>query len=130
MRPIGIVPAVIAGALLLAACGGENGAGDAVDDGGGGNAGAGATIQLTAVDNEFETPELEVAAGQSIEVEFTNGGNNPHTFTSEDLDFDTGIVEPGDTVTVTFEAPDGPTGFVCTIHEESDDMVGEIIPSD
>lgn len=129
MRPIGIIPAVIAGALLLAACGGDDGAGDAVDAGDEGNAGAGATIQLTAVDNEFETPELEVAAGQSIEVEFANGGNNPHTFTSENLDFDTGIVDPGDTVTVTFEAPDEPTGFVCTIHEESDDMVGEIVPS-
>lgn len=122
MRPIRIVATVVVGALLLAACGGNDDAGDA------GDGGAGA-IELAAVDNEFETTELEVPAGQSIEVEFTNEGKNPHTFTSGELDFDTGIVDPGDTVTVTFEAPEGPTEFVCTIHEESDDMVGEVVPS-
>lgn len=121
MIPIRLGAAVIAGAMLFAACGG--------DDDAGGDRDAGGAIQLTGVDNEFEPTELEVPSGQSVEVEFTNDGTNPHTFTSEELDFDTGIVDPGDTVTVTFEAPEGPTPFVCTIHVDSDNMVGEIVPS-
>jgi plastocyanin len=62
-----------------------------------------------------------------VTVEFTNDGQNPHTFTSDDLGFDSGTVEAGQSTTVTFEAPSEATPFECTIHGASG-MTGEIVP--
>lgn len=90
---------------------------------------AGNTASISAVDNDFEPEELELPAGEEVTVSFTNDGDAPHTFTSDELGFDTGSVEPGATAEVTFTAPEEDTGFVCSIHEQSDDMVGTIAPS-
>ena len=89
-------------------------------------AGGGDSISLSAVDNEFEPAELSVGSGE-ITVDFTNDGETVHTFTSEELGFDSGNVDPGESASVTFTAPDGPIEFVCTIHE-STGMVGTISP--
>lgn len=91
--------------------------------------GAGAAASIGAVDNAFEPTELELTSGEEVTVSFTNDGDAPHTFTSEELGFDTGNVEPGETAEVTFTAPEEETTFVCSIHEQSDDMVGTIVPS-
>ncbi|MGH3440476.1 MAG: cupredoxin domain-containing protein, partial [Nitriliruptorales bacterium] len=56
-------------------------------------------------------------------VEVRNDGGTPHNFVIEDLDLSTGTIEPGEVVTATFEAPDGPIRFVCTFHPGMD---GEI----
>ncbi len=82
---------------------------------------------ISAVDNEFDPTELELTAGEEVTVTFTNDGETIHTFTSEELGFDTGNVDPGASADVTFMAPDHETPFVCTIHEGSDDMVGTIV---
>ena len=86
-----------------------------------------ASSSISAVDNEFEPTELALTPGEEVTVEFTNDGETAHTFTSEELGFDTGTVEAGDTAEVTFTAPEDETTFVCTIHEGSDDMVGTIV---
>jgi plastocyanin len=83
-------------------------------------------VTLSAVDNSFEPSELAVASGE-VTVEFTNDGENPHTFTSEELGFDSGTIQPGDSKSVTFEAPDKATPFECSIHGSSG-MTGEITP--
>lgn len=112
----------IAAAVVLGACSGASEpAGDSSQ-----NAPA-ASSSISAVDNEFEPTELQLKAGEEVTVEFTNDGETPHTFTSEELGFDTGTVEAGDTAEVTFTAPEEETTFVCTIHEASDDMVGTIV---
>ncbi len=107
-------------ALVLGACGGG-------DEGGGdGGGGGGGGVTLSAQDNSFSPSELAVPSGE-VTVEFTNDGENTHTFTSEDAGFDSGNVEPGASKSVTFEAPDGATTFECSIHGSSG-MTGEIVP--
>ncbi len=115
-------------ALSLSACGGGSGDEAAETTSGGGGGSGGSEISLSAVDNEFEPTTLEVPAGEEVTVNFTNDGETVHTFTSDELEFDSGNVEGGDSKTVTFTAPDGEVEFVCTIHAESDDMVGTISP--
>ena len=107
-------------ALVLGACGGDGGGSSNGAGGGGGE------VTLSAVDNSFEPSELSVPSGE-VTVEFTNDGENPHTFTSKELGFDSGTLDPGDSKTVTFEAPDEATPFECNIHASSG-MTGEITP--
>jgi cytochrome c oxidase subunit II len=111
-------------ALVLGACGGDGGGSSNGGSSSGG--GGGGEVTLSAVDNSFDPSELSVPSGE-VTVEFTNDGQNSHTFSSEQLGFDTGTIEPGDSKTVTFEAPDKATPFQCNIHASSG-MTGEITP--
>lgn len=116
------------GALSLSACGGSSAGKEANTASGGQGSSGGNAISVSAVDNEFEPTTLEVTAGEEVTIDFTNNGETIHTFTSEELGFDSGNVAAGDSKTVTFTAPDGEIEFVCTIHLESDNMVGTIAP--
>ncbi|MGB5558383.1 MAG: cupredoxin domain-containing protein [Paracoccaceae bacterium] len=60
----------------------------------------------------FSPAELDVQAGQA--VRFVNNDNAPHTGTAADGSFDTGALQPGDTVEV--EIPAGNHAFVCRFH--------------
>ena len=111
-------------ALVLGACGGDGGGSSNGGSSSGG--GGGGEVTLSAVDNSFEPSELAVPSGE-VTVEFTNDGQNSHTFSSKQLGFDTGTIEPGDSKIVTFEAPDKATPFQCNIHGSSG-MTGEITP--
>ena len=115
--------ASISALLVLGACSSDPASTSGSSDGAGES---GATSSISAVDNAFEPEELSLAAGEEVTVTFTNEGDAPHTFTSTELGFDTGSVEPGDSAEVTFTAPDQDTTFICTIHEASDEMVGTI----
>ena len=108
-------------ALVLVACGGGD-----ESSGTGGGGGGGGEVALSAQDNSFSPKELAVPSGE-VTVEFTNDGENPHTFSSEEAGFDSGTVDPGASKSVTFEAPDGATAFQCNIHGSSG-MTGEIVP--
>lgn len=110
-------------ALALVACGGGDESSGTGDAGGGGGGGG---VTLSAQDNSFSPSELSVPSGE-VTVEFTNDGSNSHTFTSEELGFDSGMVAAGESKSVTFEAPDGATAFECSIHGSSG-MTGEIVP--
>jgi plastocyanin len=64
---------------------------------------------------DFSLTSVTVAPG--AEVTFENYGENPHTMTADDGAFDSGRVEPGESVKVT--APDEPGAypFHCEIHD-------------
>lgn len=112
--------------LLLAACGGDDAptAGEDNEDTGSGGA---ATLEVSAVDNSFEPASLSAAAGEEVTVEVTNDGENPHTFTIDDLEVDTSTIQPGVSATATFTMPETAVTFYCAIHGQR--MSGTIDPS-
>jgi plastocyanin len=109
---------------MLAGCGGSGGksagAAPSADDD------AGKKITVVAKDNRFEPATLSATAGERVTVVFDNEGALPHTFTIKGLSADTGIVNAGDTKSVTFTVPSEPAEFVCTIHLE---MKGTLSPA-
>ncbi len=76
-------------------------------------AGAAMAAGVSMVDDEFSPSNLTVTVGES--VTFTNQGDNLHTATAEDGSFDTGIVNPGSSATVTFDSP-GSFPYLCNVH--------------
>lgn len=116
----------LATVLLLGACSSGS---EPASTSSSGEDGASSSDSISSVDNEFEPTELKLAPGEEVTLTFTNNGETIHTFTSDELGFDTGNVDPGASAEVTFTAPEEETRFVCTIHEGSDDMVGTISPS-
>lgn len=113
------VSAALLAMVALTGCGGGE------SEGGADIQGLDEEIKVAAADNEFAPTELSVPDGK-LTVTVTNTGDEIHTFTIKSLDVDTGNIEPGESKTVTFDAPDAETPFVCTIHEASDNMVGTI----
>ncbi|HET9291965.1 MAG TPA: cupredoxin domain-containing protein, partial [Actinomycetes bacterium] len=71
-------------------------------------------IDVGAVDFAFEPKDASVAAGGKVTV--TNNGQAPHTMTLDDVDLDTGTVDPGASAELT--APDAPGSYSyrCTVH--------------
>jgi plastocyanin len=92
-------------ALVLGACGGG---GDTTGDGA-----TGAT-SVSMVDNAFEPSSLSVSSG--AEVELTNDGQSPHTFTVEGDTIDE-EVDPGASSSVTIDLDPGTYDFICRFHE-------------
>jgi plastocyanin len=82
------------------------------------SASGGALVSI--VDFAFEPGTLELAAGATIV--WTNVGQAPHTVTSTDGLFDSGVLEPGQTFSHTF-ADVGSFAYSCAIHP---DMTGTI----
>ncbi|HJR45374.1 MAG TPA: cupredoxin domain-containing protein [Actinomycetota bacterium] len=79
---------------------------------------ASSTLELAAVDFSFSPPVLTVAAGAEVTVTFTNDGESPHTFSSDDLGFDV-RADPGASEEVTFTAPEeGTSEFQCNLHPQ------------
>lgn len=121
-------------ALVLAACGGDddggatNGDSEQSEDAGDDTSGdtGGGAIELSAADNSFNPNEISAPAGEEVTVNFTNDGNNPHTFSSSDADFDSDTVDSGESVEVTFTMPDEETQFLCNVHGEA--MSGTLVP--
>jgi plastocyanin len=68
-----------------------------------GRAAAQQAEQGEIVDFEILVPDEPLTAGDSIE--FTNNGERPHTVTDRGNTFDTDAVLPGDSASVTFDAP-------------------------
>lgn len=80
------------------------------DDGGqdDGREGAGDTIQLppgTIVAVDFEYPVDEVTVGSGDPLTFENRGPSHHTLTADDGRFDSGVLEAGQTFTVSLDGP-------------------------
>lgn len=118
-------------AIVLAACGGDDDGETATGDSeqsedGGDTGGGGSSVELSAQDNSFSPAEISAPAGEEVTVTFTNDGNNPHTFSSEDAGFDSDTVESGDSAEVTFTMPDAETTFLCNVHGEA--MSGTLLP--
>jgi plastocyanin len=71
-------------------------------------------IDVGAVDFAFEPKDASVAAGGKVTV--TNNGQAPHTMTLDDVDLDTGNIDPGASAELT--APDAPGSYSyrCAVH--------------
>src|SRR5829696_5273167 len=79
-----------------------------------------ATWSVAIEDFYFEPPDTAVASGDKIT--WINEGSAPHTVTADDGSFDSGVLNPGDTYTVTFLGS-GTVAYYCTIHPN---MVGSV----
>ena len=71
-------------------------------------------VDVGAVDFAFEPKDASVAAGGKVTV--TNNGQAPHTMTLDDVDLDTGNIDPGASADLT--APDAPGSYSyrCAVH--------------
>jgi len=69
---------------------------------------------VTMKDFEFDKAETSVAPGGK--VTFTNAGNAPHTATLDDVQLDTGTIQPGAKDDLTAPDKPGSYSYRCTIH--------------
>ncbi len=76
-------------------------------------ASGGATLDVAIRDFAFATAELSIAAGNT--VTWTNDDSVPHTATAEDGSFDTGLLDPGASSSITFAAA-GRFAYFCAFH--------------
>ncbi len=76
----------------------------------------GQTVTVSMEDNYFDQPNITVEPGTT--VTWVHNGQNPHTTTSYDGLWDSGIIEGGSggTFSFTFEEP-GTYGYYCIPHE-------------
>lgn len=136
-RPKLSLAILLAGALLLAACG----AGDGSDDASGDDA-AEESTQSAEADNtvameliSFKPETIDVSAGDTV-TWINEEASSPHTVTSGEVDqgsggvtanpdgrFDSGNLSPGDTFEFTFDEP-GTFAYYCAIHPAT--MTGEV----
>jgi plastocyanin len=111
-----VLTALIVAALLVGACG--------EDDGGGSGSGSGDSVELVAQDFSFDPTTLDLPAGEEVTVTLMNEGEAEHSFTVDDLDVET-EAEGGESAEVSFTAPEeGAVEFHCKYHP--DQMTGEI----
>src|SRR5207247_7370643 len=69
---------------------------------------------VSVVDFGFDKPEVSVAPGGT--VTWRNTGAAPHTATFDDVQLDTGTIEPGKSGPLTAPAKPGSYSYKCTIH--------------
>jgi plastocyanin len=72
------------------------------------------TWSVAIEDFYFEPADAAIQPGDTIM--WTNEGSSPHTVTSDDGQFDSGVLNPGDTFSVTFTGGDGTLTYHCKIH--------------
>jgi plastocyanin len=76
-----------------------------------------------SIEDAFDPADAAIASGDAIT--FTNEDDEPHTVTADDGQFDSGMLNPGDSVTVRFEGA-GTLTYYCTLHPR---MVGSVTVS-
>ncbi len=116
MRRLSYVAPLLTVALLVL----TPAAGAQQEDQGGAGTTAPNTWQVSIGDFFFDPADAAVGAGDSIV--FVNEGAEAHTVTSDDGQFDSGTLNPGESYTVTFEG-EGTITYHCSIHPE---MVGSV----
>jgi plastocyanin len=122
MKGVGMA-ALLAGALLFGACGGDDSAGGSSGEAGEAG-GGGSTVTVVAQDFSFDTTELEFEPGAEVTVTLDNQGEAEHTFSIEELDVEA-EAQGGETAEATFTMPDsGSLEFFCEYHP--DDMTGTL----
>jgi plastocyanin len=112
--------------LAFAACGGSDDPKPADNGNDEGTTGGGPEVEvsLVASDFEYDTTEISVAAGSTVNLTFENTGGAAHSFTSDDLDVEAEAAA-GSTRTTAFDVPDpGTFEYHCKFHP--DQMQGEI----
>ena len=116
----------LAGAILLAACGGGDDPGESI---------AGDDVVVDMYDNRFEYTEIKIPVGGS--VSWVGAGRNPHNAVDAGGEWSTesvfGSLEQldGDEAILTYDSA-GTYTFFCTFHgnAEGDGMAGVLIVGD
>ncbi|MGH2549025.1 MAG: cupredoxin domain-containing protein [Thermomicrobiales bacterium] len=84
-------------------------------------AAAGATaLSVTTGDLFFDPKALAGAAGVDVVVTITNNGALAHDFSIPDLGITSKMLNPGESTTVTVNAPAGEYQFICTVPGHAD----------
>jgi plastocyanin len=113
----------LVGLLLIASCGGDDGAGESI---------SGENVVVQMFDNRFEYTEIRIPVGGT--VTFVGAGRNPHNAVAADGSWSTedvfGSLEQleGDEAVLTVDQP-GEQIFFCTFHGNADGegMAGTLI---
>lgn len=111
-RLAGMAAVLVAGGLVLGACGGGSPTASA------GSAGSGrpAAHETVTIQNfAFHPADFTVQPGATITV--TNRDSVTHTFTADNGAFGTGDIAPGKTKTVKAPEKPGRYPYLCTIHQ-------------
>jgi plastocyanin len=112
LKKLLVVCAVVSVAAFLVACSGGDDDDDSSGSGGGGTA-------VEMVDFGYEPRSLTARAGQAVTLDLANEGDQPHTFTINNV-VDSGRVEAGASKSVSFTPSQaGPLTFFCTIHGQA-----------
>ena len=80
-------------------------------------------VEASIVDLTFQPATIEVDAGAS--VTWTNEDSVPHTVTARTADFDSGVMQEGDSFSLVFDEP-GTFDYFCAIHPS---MTGRVTVS-
>ncbi|MEX1172536.1 MAG: plastocyanin/azurin family copper-binding protein [Chloroflexota bacterium] len=80
-----------------------------------------ATVSVDAIDFTYGPESITIEVGDR--VTWTNRGDAPHTATSEEDSFDSGILMSGEAFTHRFDTP-GVFSYLCTLHPE---MRGSVV---
>jgi plastocyanin len=62
----------------------------------------------------YDPTDVVAKAGDKITI--TNNDSVAHTVTADDKSFDSGTINPGETMTLTMPLKNGSFGFYCTFH--------------
>ena len=82
-------------------------------------------VEMTMVDFGYQPGTIEATAGQPVRIQLTNSGQQPHTFTIDDV-VDSGDMDENESQLVEFTpAQAGTLTFYCTVHGQAA-MSGEV----
>jgi len=76
---------------------------------------SGSGLTIDAVDIAWSTKTLSGPADQEFTITVTNKGQATHDFAIPDLNIETKMLAPGESATVTVNAPAGDYGYLCTV---------------
>ncbi len=123
MRKVGVAT-LIATALVLGGCGGEDSSPGSSAGQAGQAEGGGQTTTVVAEDFSFATSKLAFRPGAEVTVTLDNQGEAEHTFSISELDVEAEAAG-GETAEATFTMPkSGSFEFFCKYHP--DDMRGTL----
>lgn len=116
--------------LILAGVAGAIAIGFLVQGAVGGSATADETYKIVRNLDDFFAPNI-IRVEVGTEVEWQNGGRNPHTVTADDGSFDSGVLQHGDEFQHTFNTA-GVFPFTCLLHGQKGGigMTGIVIVGD
>ena len=85
------------------------------------NGGAATSLTLDLEDIKFSTDSMTIPANTDVTLTITNKGATVHNFNIDSLDIHSGDMNPGETKTITINAPAGSYEYYCNIpgHKEA-----------